>query len=368
MIIDKRAKDLQNKISVIIFISIFFIIGRNITLSVNTMDTNIFESTIVLFTGMQINKVTLFSVGVTPILMTEGVIRAMRSKILPDVKNFIENPLNQNKVKYLKMGLFILYTILQIILIYNNIDLFKMIILFIGTVFLKYMCDSVSKTKIVNGTSLYILISIVFDIFMALTSNFFYGLSLLIIFTIISIAFYQIKSKLIIKDDSNKTNYILNIKTEYISISPLFYSSMISGIAIWIMEWLKINTKIGEFLLIDIIGIFIYIVCIFFFSYVSLKDLISPKKYLNKINLAGYHVDKAKDDLGYKILQKKIVKITFISGIILSIMTYSNVIMKACGLTPLLSVISIALAINIISNLIKNINNYNINNNYELPI
>lgn len=344
-------KRTSEKLSKIFCIIILYLLGSKIIIANNPLVVNnAYTNNLATFTGMQLNKVTLFSLGVGPYMLSTMVISIFNTPLLKDVQNFLNNPNNKHKILIIEKLLFALYVALPIFTIYGNLNTFQKIELAAGAVVLRIMADFITKQKIVNGISLILLVSIVFETLSGFNFNLknvailFAITFALVIYISSSVKMKVYKASLLDKDKQEETN--LNIGLALTGVSPIFYTSVIMTL----LSFTPIENILGDYMSI------LYVVLIFGFTYSSFNKIVKPDKFAERMAINGYYFKDRKISEFSKLIKNKILICTFISAVVLLILlVLPAVIYSRLNIVLTYSPTAILIAVMIIKELIDNI-------------
>lgn len=344
-------KRTSEKLSKIFCVIILYLLGSRIVIANSPLAVdNTYTNNFATFTGMQLNKVTLFSLGVGPYMLSTMVISIFNTPLLKDVQNFLNNPNNKNKISTIEKFLFVLYVALPVFTIYGNLTAFQKIELAAGAVILRLMADFITKQKIVNGISLILLVSIIFETL----SGFNYNLKnvatlfaitfALVMYISSSVKMKVYKTSLLNKNKQEETN--LNIGLALTGVSPIFYTSVIMTL----LSFTPIENILGDYMSI------LYVVLIFGFTYSSFNKIVKPDKFAERMAINGYYFKDRKISEFSKLIKNKILICTFISAVVLLILlVLPAVIYSRLNIVLTYSPTAILIAVMIIKELIDNI-------------
>lgn len=344
-------KRTSEKLSKIFCVIILYLLGSKIIIANNPLVVNnAYTNNLATFTGMQLNKVTLFSLGVGPYMLSTMVISIFNTPLLKDVQNFLNNPNNKHKILIIEKLLFALYVALPIFTIYGNLNTFQKIELAAGAVILRLMADFITKQKIVNGISLILLVSIVFETL----SGFNYNLKnvaillaitfALVIYISSSVEMKVYKASLLDKNKQEETN--LNIGLALTGVSPIFYTSVIMTL----LSFTPVESILGDYMNI------LYVILIFGFTYSSFNKVIKPDNFAERMAINGYYFKDSKISEFSKLIKNKILICTFISAVMLLILlVLPAIIYNKLDVVLTYSPTAILIAVMIIKELIDNI-------------
>lgn len=361
---EKRSKELQVKLGTLISITISYCLLRNISITPSiSSDMGFLQENLSMFTGMQIGKISPFALGVTPYLLSTLVLSLMKSKFLPNVKSFLENPSNTEKVKKIEYALFLFYCIMQILLLYEPINAWSKFILLIGAITLRKVADKITDLKLINGVSYILAISILAETISSVIKDPLLGIVSLAVMIVLSALYFK-GGKWIETEYKNEMGYSfsndVHISTSLAGVMPLFFSSMVATISQTLFEKFNIPG--------DIAFNIIYIICIYLFTIYTYFKLFNPKKYVDVLVVNGYSV-KSKDisPKGFEqTLKKALISVSLASATALCIFTYLPALIEHfTDLTIPVSAVSLILLISIIIDFINSLKFFNIKTGYR---
>lgn len=365
MLKEKRQKELQDKLVTLAILTILYCVIRSVPIKTYTNLTgDLLSQNLSTFTGMQLNKITFFSLGITPYMLTKTVIELLRTNLLPDVKRFIENPKNTAAVKKIEKGIFLLYCILQTIILYSEQSFLIKTILVIGAIVLMVVANSITKMQLISGTSYVLAISILSEIISNVSNNLLPGIITIFVMIMIALIYYKLGESYTlvhVKDERVSFKSEAKIPLSYTGVTPLFYASLFSALIPAFLDSLNLENETVLFYLL-------YISSIYIFSIYSFYKSFNLKGYVNNLVLEGYYIEetgrypkKISRFLNWKVLKTAIVSATF-----MNLFVFIPVLAKNClNIVIPISMISVILLIGILRDFVEAVKNYNIKTNYQ---
>lgn len=362
---EKRQKELQNKLTTLIMITVLYCIIRNVPINTYTAtEGDLLSENLSTFTGMQLNKITLFSLGITPYMLTKTVISLLKTSLLPDVKYFLENPNNASKVRNIEKSVFLLYCVLQTTILYGDQSILTKIILITGAIILMAVANSITKMQLINGTSYILAISIFSEIIASISDNLLSGMIALFIMLMIAFIYYklgngytlvQVKNELVsFKSDAR-------ISLSYTGVTPLFYASLFSALIPSLLNFLSLQNEVLVFYIV-------YILLIYIFSVYSSYKSFNLKKYVNNLVLGGYYIEETgrSPKKIAQFLKWKVLKMAISSATLMNLFVFTPVVAKNClSVTIPISMVSVILFVGILGDFVRAVRNYNIKTSYQ---
>lgn len=362
---EKRQKELRDKLITLTIITVLYCVIRSIPIQTYTNLTgDLLSQNLSTFTGMQLNKITFFSLGITPYMLTKAVIELLRTNLLPDVKRFIENPKNAAVIKKIEKGIFLLYCILQTMILYSEQSFLIKTILIVGAIVLMIVANSITKMQLISGTSYILAISIFSEIINNISNDLLPGIVTTFIMLMISLIYYKLGDSYTlvhIKDEGVSFRSETKIPLSYTGVTPLFYASLFSALIPTFLESLNLGNEIMLFYLL-------YIASIYIFSIYSFYKSFNLNKYVNNLVLEGYYIEETgryPKKIG-RFLNWKVLKTAIISATFMNLFVFVPVLVKNhLNIIIPISMISVILLVGILKDFVEAVKNYNIKTNYQ---
>lgn len=361
---EKRSKELQVKLGTLISFTITYCLLRNVSITPSTTaNTGFIQENLSMFTGMQLDKISPFALGITPYLLSTLVLSLMKAKFLPDIKNFLENPANESKVKKIEYGIFLFYCVMQIFLLYGSIGLWYKIILLMGAIILRGFADKITKLKLINGISYILAVSIMSETIASISTEPVIGIASLFAMLIMS-AFYFKGGEWLKTEYKNEVGYEfatdVHVSASMAGVGPLFFASMIATLCQSVMAGIGFEN--------DIIFNVLYVIGIYGFTIYTFFKMFNPKKYVDTLIINGYSLQSKEMSLnGYESkLKRTLIKVSLISATALCFFSFLPIIIyHFFEIIIPISMVSIILLISIIIDFIQSLKFFNIKTGYK---
>jgi len=385
-------KDLRQRIKFTLLVLLIYAIGVNVRVP-GTQDYSIslgFLERLSAMTGGSLRNFSIFALGVSPYISASIITQLLQMDIVPyfsELKN--QGPVGRQKMnkitRYMGIGFAFIQGFAYSFMIMGkgaaaSEYLYVSLILTAGTAFLLWLGDQVTQKGLGNGVSLFIMAGIIIDMPYTFGTTFsklvlseslatwlgalLFALFVLIyIFIIIGVIYVQEAERKIQIQYANKTTIVsgnrsyMPIKINSAGVIPVIFASSLFAIPATIAQFVT-NKPFIDFVnnylnYTQPVGFVIYILLIYFFSYVYTFIQIKPEELAKNLNEAGGFIPgirPGKDTEKY--ITKVLSRLTFVGGLFIAIIAAIPIIFglisglesaAAIAGTSLLIVVGVAL-------------------------
>lgn len=385
-------KDLRQRIKFTLLVLLIYVIGVNVRVP-GTMDYSIslgFLERLSAMSGGSLRNFSIFALGVSPYISASIITQLLQMDIIPyfsELKN--QGPVGRQKMNKITRYMGIAFAFIQgFAYSYMIIGkgqpaseyMYIALILTAGTAFLLWLGDQVTQKGLGNGISLFIMAGIIIDMPYTFGTTFnelvlngsfepwlgvlLFALFILIyIFIIIGVIFVQEAERKIQIQYANKTTIVsgnrsyMPVKINSAGVIPVIFASSLFAIPATIAQFVTnegfINFVENYLNYTKPIGFIIYILLIYFFSYVYTFIQIKPEELAKNLNEAGGFIPGIRPGADTeKYITKVLSRLTFVGGLFIAIIAAIPIIFSlisglesasAIAGTSLLIVVGVAL-------------------------
>lgn len=385
-------KDLRQRIKFTLLVLLIYVIGVNVRVP-GTMDYSIslgFLERLSAMSGGSLRNFSIFALGVSPYISASIITQLLQMDIIPyfsELKN--QGPVGRQKMNKITRYMGIAFAFIQgFAYSYMIIGkgqpaseyMYIALILTAGTAFLLWLGDQVTQKGLGNGISLFIMAGIIIDMPYTFGTTFnelvlngsfepwlgalLFALFILIyIFIIIGVIFVQEAERKIQIQYANKTTIVsgnrsyMPVKINSAGVIPVIFASSLFAIPATIAQFVTnegfINFVENYLNYTKPIGFVIYILLIYFFSYVYTFIQIKPEELAKNLNEAGGFIPGIRPGADTeKYITKVLSRLTFVGGLFIAIIAAIPIIFSlisglesasAIAGTSLLIVVGVAL-------------------------
>lgn len=385
-------KDLRQRIKFTLLVLLMYVIGVNVRVP-GTMDYSIslgFLERLSAMSGGSLRNFSIFALGVSPYISASIITQLLQMDIIPyfsELKN--QGPVGRQKMNKITRYMGIAFAFIQgFAYSYMIIGkgqpaseyMYIALILTAGTAFLLWLGDQVTQKGLGNGISLFIMAGIIIDMPYTFGTTFnelvlngsfepwlgalLFALFILIyIFIIIGVIFVQEAERKIQIQYANKTTIVsgnrsyMPVKINSAGVIPVIFASSLFAIPATIAQFVTnegfINFVENYLNYTKPIGFVIYILLIYFFSYVYTFIQIKPEELAKNLNEAGGFIPGIRPGADTeKYITKVLSRLTFVGGLFIAIIAAIPIIFSlisglesasAIAGTSLLIVVGVAL-------------------------
>lgn len=387
-------KDLRQRIRFTLLVLLIYAVGVCISVPGTGIkeisDGMDFLARLSAMTGGSLRNFSIFALGVSPYISASIITQLLQMDIIPyfsELKN--QGPVGRQKMNKITRYMGIAFAFIQgfaysFMILGKGQDasmyLYVSLILTAGTSFLLWLGDQVTQKGLGNGISLFIMAGIIFDMpytfgsvfnSFVLTGNYatwlgalLFALFVLIyIVIIIGVIFVQEAERKIQIQYANKTTIVsgnrsyMPVKINSAGVIPVIFASSLFAIPATIAQFVSnegfINFVNNYLNYSKPFGFVIYILLIYFFSYVYTFIQIKPEELAKNLNEAGGFIPgirPGKDTEKY--ISKVLSRLTFVGGLFIAVIAAIPIIFglisglesaAAIAGTSLLIVVGVAL-------------------------
>lgn len=385
-------KDLRQRIKFTLLVLLIYVIGVNVRVP-GTMDYSIslgFLERLSAMSGGSLRNFSIFALGVSPYISASIITQLLQMDIIPyfsELKN--QGPVGRQKMNKITRYMGIAFAFIQgFAYSYMIIGkgqpaseyMYIALILTAGTAFLLWLGDQVTQKGLGNGISLFIMAGIIIDMpytfgttFNELVLNSTYAtwlgallfalFILIYIFIIVGVIFVQEAERKIQIQYANKTTIVsgnrsyMPVKINSAGVIPVIFASSLFAIPATIAQFVTnegfINFVENYLNYTKPVGFIIYILLIYFFSYVYTFIQIKPEELAKNLNEAGGFIPGIRPGADTeKYITKVLSRLTFVGGLFIAIIAAIPIVFSlisglesasAIAGTSLLIVVGVAL-------------------------
>ncbi len=384
-------KDLRQRIGFTLLVLLIFVIGVNVRVPGTQDYTGSlgFLEIVNAMSGGALRNFSIFALGVMPYISASIIMQLLQMDIIPYFSELQkQGPVGRQKINKITRYMGIIFAFVQgfaysfmMMKTATAFDrLYVSLILTAGTAFLLWLGDQVTQKGIGNGISLLIMAGIIVEMPGIFINTFqqlilsgrydlwqgglmFAGFILVYLLIIIGVIFVQEAERKITIQYANKSTVVagnrsyMPMKINAAGVVPVIFASSLLAIPATIANFAN-NAGFTNFVnnyltYTKPVGFVIYMLLIYFFSYIYTFIQIKPEELAKNLNEAGGFVPgvrPGKDTENH--ISKILVRLTFVGGFFIAILAAIPIVFSmigglesaaAIGGTSLLIVVGVAL-------------------------
>lgn len=384
-------KDLRQRIGFTLLVLLIFVIGVNVRVPGTQDYTGSlgFLEIVNAMSGGALRNFSIFALGVMPYISASIIVQLLQMDIIPYFSELQkQGPVGRQKINKITRYMGIIFAFIQgfaysfmMMKTATAFDrLYVSLILTAGTAFLLWLGDQVTQKGIGNGISLLIMAGIIVEMPGIFINTFqqlilsgrydlwqgglmFAGFILVYLLIIIGVIFVQEAERKITIQYANKSTVVagnrsyMPMKINAAGVVPVIFASSLLAIPATIANFAN-NAGFTNFVnnyltYTKPVGFVIYMLLIYFFSYIYTFIQIKPEELAKNLNEAGGFVPgvrPGKDTENH--ISKILVRLTFVGGFFIAILAAIPIVFSmigglesaaAIGGTSLLIVVGVAL-------------------------
>ncbi len=384
-------KDLRQRIRFTLLVLLIFVIGVNVRVPGTQDYTGSlgFLEIVNAMSGGALRNFSIFALGVMPYISASIIMQLLQMDIIPYFSELQkQGPVGRQKINKITRYMGIIFAFVQgfaysfmMMKTATAFDrLYVSLILTAGTAFLLWLGDQVTQKGIGNGISLLIMAGIIVEMPGIFINTFqqlvlsgtyelwqgglmFAGFILVYLLIIIGVIFVQEAERKITIQYANKSTVVagnrsyMPMKINAAGVVPVIFASSLLAIPATIANFAN-NAGFTNFVnnyltYTKPVGFVIYMLLIYFFSYIYTFIQIKPEELAKNLNEAGGFVPgvrPGKDTENH--ISKILVRLTFVGGFFIAILAAIPIVFSmigglesaaAIGGTSLLIVVGVAL-------------------------
>lgn len=384
-------KDLRQRIRFTLLVLLIFVIGVNVRVPGTQDYTGSlgFLEIVNAMSGGALRNFSIFALGVMPYISASIIVQLLQMDIIPYFSELQkQGPVGRQKINKITRYMGIIFAFIQgfaysfmMMKTASAFDrLYVSLILTAGTAFLLWLGDQVTQKGIGNGISLLIMAGIIVEMPGIFINTFqqlilsgtyelwqgglmFAGFILVYLLIIIGVIFVQEAERKITIQYANKSTVVagnrsyMPMKINAAGVVPVIFASSLLAIPATIANFAN-NAGFTNFVnnyltYTKPVGFVIYMLLIYFFSYIYTFIQIKPEELAKNLNEAGGFVPgvrPGKDTENH--ISKILVRLTFVGGFFIAILAAIPIVFSmigglesaaAIGGTSLLIVVGVAL-------------------------
>ena len=383
-------KDLRQRIGFTLLALLIFVVGVNVRVPGTTDYTGSlgFLEIVNAMSGGALRNFSIFALGVMPYISASIIMQLLQMDIIPyfsELKN--EGPVGRQKINKITRYMGIIFAFIQgfaysfmMMKTATAFDrLYISLILTAGTAFLLWLGDQVTQKGLGNGTSLIIMAGILIEIpntfiitFQELILNgsnvgigslLFAAFVLIYVLIIVGVIFVQEAERKITIQYANKSTIVsgnrsyMPVKINSAGVVPVIFASSLLAIPATIAQFVQnegfVNFVNNYLTYTKPVGFVIYMLLIYFFSYVYTFIQIKPEELAKNLNEAGGFIPGVRPGKDTeKYITKVLTRLTLVGGLFIAVIAALPIVFSALtdlstaasiGGTSLLIVVGVAL-------------------------
>ena len=384
-------KDLRQRIWFTLFALLIFVVGVNVRVP-NTPDYTGslgFLDIVDVMSGGALRNFSIFALGVMPYISASIIVQLLQLDIIPyfsELKN--QGPVGRQKINKITRYMGIIFAFVQgfaysfmMTQTASAFDrLYYALILTAGTAFLLWLGDQVTQKGLGNGISLLIMAGIIVEMPGIFINTFqqlvlsgayemwqgglmFAGFVLIYLLIIVGVIFVQEAERKITIQYANKSTVVagnrsyMPMKINSAGVVPVIFASSLLAIPATIANFVN-NVGFTNFVnnyltYTKPVGFVIYMLLIYFFSYIYTFIQIKPEELAKNLNEAGGFIPGVRPGKDTeKHISKILVRLTLVGGFFIAVLAAVPILFSlvgglekaaAIGGTSLLIVVGVAL-------------------------
>ena len=384
-------KDLRQRIGFTLLVLLIFVVGVNVRVPGTTDYTGSlgFLEIVNAMSGGALRNFSIFALGVMPYISASIIMQLLQMDIIPYFSELQkQGPVGRQKINKITRYMGIVFAFVQgfaysfmMMQSASAFDrLYVSLILTAGTAFLLWLGDQVTQKGLGNGMSLIIMAGIIVEMPGIFINTFqqlimsgayetwqgslmFAGFVLVYLLIIIGVIFVQEAERKITIQYANKSTVVagnrsyMPMKINAAGVVPVIFASSLLAIPATIANFVN-NAGFTNFVnnyltYTKPVGFVIYMLLIYFFSYIYTFIQIKPEELAKNLNEAGGFVPGVRPGKDTeKHISKILVRLTLVGGFFIAVLAAMPILFSmigglesaaAIGGTSLLIVVGVAL-------------------------
>lgn len=384
-------KDLRQRIGFTLLVLLIFVVGVNVRVPGTTDYTGSlgFLEIVNAMSGGALRNFSIFALGVMPYISASIIMQLLQMDIIPYFSELQkQGPVGRQKINKITRYMGIIFAFIQgfaySFLMMSEATafdrLYVSLILTAGTAFLLWLGDQVTQKGLGNGTSLIIMAGILIELPAAFISTFnefvlgstyemwqgsllFAGFVLIYLLIIIGVIFVQEAERKVQIQYANKTTIVsgnrsyMPIKINSAGVVPVIFASSLLAVPATIAQFVTnegfVNFVNNYLTYTKPVGFVIYMLLIYFFSYIYTFIQIKPEELSKNLNEAGGFIPGVRPGKDTeKYISRVLTRLTLVGGLFIALIAALPIIFSSIsGLegasaiagTSLLIVVGVAL-------------------------
>lgn len=384
-------KDLRQRIGFTLLVLLIFVVGVNVRVPGTTDYTGSlgFLEIVNAMSGGALRNFSIFALGVMPYISASIIMQLLQMDIIPYFSELQkQGPVGRQKINKITRYMGIVFAFVQgfaysfmMMETASAFDrLYVSLILTAGTAFLLWLGDQVTQKGLGNGMSLLIMAGIIVEMPGIFINTFqqlilsgtyetwqgilmFVGFILIYLLIIVGVIFVQEAERKITIQYANKSTIVagnrsyMPMKINAAGVVPVIFASSLLAIPATIANFVN-NTGFTNFVnnyltYTKPVGFVIYMLLIYFFSYIYTFIQIKPEELAKNLNEAGGFIPGVRPGKDTeKHISKILVRLTLVGGFFIAVLAAVPILFSmigglesaaAIGGTSLLIVVGVAL-------------------------
>ena len=384
-------KDLRQRIGFTLLVLLIFVVGVNVRVPGTTDYTGSlgFLEIVNAMSGGALRNFSIFALGVMPYISASIIMQLLQMDIIPYFSELQkQGPVGRQKINKITRYMGIVFAFVQgfaySFMMMQNASafdrLYVSLILTAGTAFLLWLGDQVTQKGLGNGISLLIMAGIIVEMPGIFINTFqqlllgstyetwqgglmFAGFVLVYLLIIIGVIFVQEAERKITIQYANKSTVVagnrsyMPMKINAAGVVPVIFASSLLAIPATIANFAN-NADFTNFVnnyltYTKPVGFVIYMLLIYFFSYIYTFIQIKPEELAKNLNEAGGFIPGVRPGKDTeKHISKILVRLTLVGGFFIAVLAAIPILFgligglesaAAIGGTSLLIVVGVAL-------------------------
>jgi preprotein translocase subunit SecY len=384
-------KDLRQRIGFTLLVLLIFVVGVNVRVPGTTDYTGSlgFLEIVNAMSGGALRNFSIFALGVMPYISASIIMQLLQMDIIPYFSELQkQGPVGRQKINKITRYMGIVFAFVQgfaysfmMMQSASAFDrLYVSLILTAGTAFLLWLGDQVTQKGLGNGVSLLIMAGIIVEMPGIFINTFqqlllgstyetwqgglmFAGFVLVYLLIIIGVIFVQEAERKITIQYANKSTVVagnrsyMPMKINAAGVVPVIFASSLLAIPATIANFAN-NADFTNFVnnyltYTKPVGFVIYMLLIYFFSYIYTFIQIKPEELAKNLNEAGGFIPGVRPGKDTeKHISKILVRLTLVGGFFIAVLAAIPILFgligglesaAAIGGTSLLIVVGVAL-------------------------
>jgi len=384
-------KDLRQRIGFTLLVLLIFVVGVNVRVPGTTDYTGSlgFLEIVNAMSGGALRNFSIFALGVMPYISASIIMQLLQMDIIPYFSELQkQGPIGRQKINKITRYMGIIFAFIQgfaySFMMMDSATAFERLyislILTAGTAFLLWLGDQVTQKGIGNGISLIIMAGILIELPQAFISTFqslifggnyelwqgilmFIAFVLVYVFIIVGVIFVQEAERKIQIQYANKSTIVsgnrsyMPMKINAAGVVPVIFASSLLAIPATIAQFVTnegfVNFVNNYLTYTKPVGFVIYMLLIYFFSYIYTFIQIKPEELAKNLNEAGGFVPGVRPGKDTeKYISKVLTRLTLVGGLFIALIAAIPIIFSlvsglegaaSIGGTSLLIVVGVAL-------------------------
>jgi len=385
-------KDLRQRIGFTLLVLLIFVVGVNVRVPGTTDYTGSlgFLEIVNAMSGGALRNFSIFALGVMPYISASIIMQLLQMDIIPYFSELQkQGPVGRQKINKITRYMGIIFAFVQgfaygFMMLGSGQSAFEYLyvalILTAGTSFLLWLGDQVTQKGLGNGVSLLIMAGIIVEMPATFISTFnelvlnssyalwqgsllFAGFVLIYLLIIIGVIFVQEAERKVQIQYANKSTIVsgnrsyMPIKINSAGVIPVIFASSLLAIPATIAQFVTnegfVNFVNNYLTYTKPVGFVIYMLLIYFFSYIYTFIQIKPEELAKNLNEAGGFIPGVRPGKDTeKYISKVLTRLTLVGGLFIAIIAAMPIIFSSInglssaasiGGTSLLIVVGVAL-------------------------